>query len=80
MNLSNTSWDEVTPPFSDNVIRAVELLNNEFRYVDDGQLVIPQPASVPPVMTAAPIFEVTTNGVSEQLGLRNASDTESNGN
>ena len=76
-NLSNTTWDELTPPGASNTFRAVEFTDGEYRYTDSGELVSPQPVSSPPVMETTPIFEVTTDGFSTSLGTRNASNIPS---
>ena len=77
-NLSNATWDELTPPGAGNAFRAVEFTDGEYRYADSGELVLPQPISSPPVMETTPIFEVTTDGFSTSLGQRNASNIPSN--
>lgn len=77
-NLSNTTWDEITPPSSGNTFRSIQFIDGEYRYADSEELVLPQPGGPPPVMGTVPIFEVTSEGLSDRLGIRNASDIPSN--
>jgi len=77
-NLSNTTWDEITPPGSGNTFRSIQFIDGEYRYADSEELVLPQPGGPPPVMGTVPIFEVTSEGLSDRLGMRNASDIPSN--
>ncbi len=67
-NLATTEWTQTVAPAAGNTVRRVLYVDGQYVYADNLQPLDVQPQGAPPVHDDMPLYEITSDGTSRNVG------------